>query len=115
MSLVLKLFCWQGIRRKYIKVKIHYDVFRWLNFIYIEPKCELRYYFTLFVNHVTLFVNHVTLRRLNRCIKKGNVESKVIRPPQLYVHSFTVKISDHLQISLLYLLQVKSRMSNVLG
>ena len=108
MSLVLKLFCWQGIRRKYIKVKIHYDVFRWLNFIYIEPKCELRYYFTL-------FVNHVTLKRFNRCIKKGNVESKVIRPPQLYVHSFTVKISDHLQISLLYLLQVKSRMSNVLG
>ena len=71
--------------------------------------CELRYYFTL-------FVNHVTLRRLNsRYIKKRNVESQVISPPQLYVHSFTVKISDHLQISLLYLLQVKSRMSNVLG
>ena len=33
--------------------------------------CELRYYFTL-------FVNHVTLRRLNRYIKKRNVESKVI-------------------------------------
>ena len=71
--------------------------------------CELRYYFTL-------FVNHVTLRRLNsRYIKKRNVESKVISPPQLYVRSFTVKISDHLQISRLYLLQVKSRMSNVLG
>ena len=29
-----------------------------------------------------------TLRRLNRCIKKINIESKVVSPPQLYVHGY---------------------------
>ena len=41
-----------------------------------------------------------TLRRINRYIKKENIESKVVSPPQLYVHDGIPKIAvDGLLVS----------------
>ena len=51
------------------------DVICWLNFIYIEPNCETRPYFRSFLNH----------SYINRFIKR-NIESKVVSPPQIYIH-----------------------------
>ena len=56
---------------------ILYDVFLWLNFIYIEPKYESRSYFKSFVDHK--YVNR-TLSRINSYIKKRNIEKNVVSP-----------------------------------